>query len=114
VQIKISDNRIDFGQESKISSKIEILVKNRKFGQKLKFCSEIENLFKNSNRNLGQTSKFQLKSKIWSNIEMFVEQKIEKSKFWSKIEILVKHRNFGPKSKFWLKIESLIQNQNFD
>ena len=65
------------------------------------------------NRNFGQ------KSKLWSNIEIFVKnQKFwikirnfgQKSIFWSNSEILVKNPYFGQKAKFWSKIEILIKD----
>ena len=51
---------LNFGQKTKLWSKIEILLKNRNFAQKSKFCSKIEILVKKSvtprsDRNRGPT-----------------------------------------------------------
>ena len=84
----------NFGQKSKLWSKIEILVKNRNFSQKSNFLSKIEILVKN--RNFGQKSNF------WSKIEILIKNRNvrQKPNFLSRIEILVKNQNFGQKSKF--------------
>jgi len=66
--------------------KIEILLnKNQNFGQNTKLWTKIEIL--NKNRNCGQKSKFWTKIKILDKNRNFEQ----KSKFWTKIEILDKN-----------------------
>ena len=67
--------------------------------------------------------KFNQKSKIWSKIEILVNNWTfgQKLKFWSKIEILVQHlvknwkfgQTFSQKLKVWSTIELLGKNWKF-
>ena len=55
------------------------------------------------------------KSKFWSKLEIFVENRNfgQKSKFCSNIKILVENRSFARKSKFYSNIKLLVENWSF-